>query len=352
MIPGGALLVALFSQSAPGAASEAPAITVRLDVRGVAECTPRTDLAARVSARTPRIRFADDGAVNAEVTVTAAHPGSVVAELILGTSRTEPPRRVAARTCAEAADAIALIIAVTLDPTLKKKAAGDSTPAATGSAPPGPETAYNAVPAPAPKPSAEIAAAKPATPSTVASPAASDRAKAVAPRRQFGVVVAGQTIFGPAPNVMPGPAFYLMAALDRDGAWSPSVFVGAIRVWRDDLSQAGGSASFTLDAASLDACPTRLARARLTVHPCASALVGRMVSSGASTANGISSARPFAVAGAAVTASLGLGNAAQLSLRLGVGATLIRDSYQFGATTFHRADPVTTSASLGIGTRW
>jgi hypothetical protein len=151
---------------------------------------------------------------------------------------------------------------------------------------------------------------------------------------------------------MPGIALYAMAALDRDGVLSPALFLGAIRVWRDDLSQAGGSASFTLDAASVDACPIRLARSALAVHPCASALFGRMDSSAADTGNAISSQRPFALAGAAVTARVGLGSALQFALRLGVGVTLIRDSYQFGSATFHRADPVTTAASLGIGTRW
>jgi hypothetical protein len=351
MIPGGALLVALFSQSAPGAAPEAPVATVRLNVRGAAECTPRSDLTARVAARTPRIRFADDGAVNAEVAVTSARPGNVVAELILGTSRTEAPRRVVARSCAEAADAIALIIAVTLDPTLKQKVAADAPSDATGQTPPASEPANGSVPPPAAKPTAETGAAR-LPPPTVEPPAASPPAPAAGTRREFGAVVAGQTIFGPTPNVMPGIAVYAMAALNRDGAWSPALFLGATHVWRDGLSQSGGSASFTLDAATLDACPIRLARSALTVHPCASALVGRMASSGADTNNGASSARPFALAGAAVTAGFGVAAGLELSLRLGVGVTLIRDSYQFGATTFHRADAVTTSASLGIGARW
>ncbi|HMF42846.1 MAG TPA: hypothetical protein VKQ32_19375 [Polyangia bacterium] len=334
MFPGGALLAALLSQSAPGAAPEAATTTVRLDGRGAAECTPRSDLAARVAARTPRVQFADDGAVHAEVAVTSARPGNVVAELVLGPARAEAPRRVVARSCAEAADAIALIIAVTLDPTLK------------GSAP-----ATSSAPPPAVKPPAEAVVAKPPAPA-VESPARAVATPASATKRRFGVAVAGQTIFGPAPNVMPGIALYVMAALDRGGAWSPALFVGATRVWRDDLSQPGGSASFTLDAASVDACPIRLAGSALTVHPCASALVGRMASSGADTGNGVSTARPFAVAGAAIAARFGVTASIELSLRLAAGVTLIRDSYQFGATTFHRADPVTTSASLGIGTRW
>ncbi|HMF43102.1 MAG TPA: hypothetical protein VKQ32_20655, partial [Polyangia bacterium] len=177
-------------------------------------------------------------------------------------------------------------------------------------------------------------------------------AGASATKRQFGAGLAGQTIFGPAPNVMPGIAVYGKAALDRDTIWSPALFVGATHVWRDGLSQLGGSASFTLDAANLDACPIRLGRSAWTLHPCASALVGRIASSGADTGNATNSARPFAIAGAAVNAGVGLASSVEISLRLGVGVTLIRDSYQFAANTFYRAGAVTTSASLGVGVRW
>jgi len=34
-----------------------------------------------------------------------------------------------------------------------------------------------------------------------------------------------------------------------------------------------------------------------------------------------------------------------------MGATLVRDSFEFGSTIFYQAGPITTSASLGIGAR-
>jgi hypothetical protein len=286
------------------------------------------------------------------VTVTSARAGNVVAELVLGGSRAEPPRRVAARSCAEAADAIALIIAVTLDPTLKRKPAVNATPAVTGSGPPGSRTTTGSTPPPAARPPAETAAEPPATPPSVESRPAPAQTAAAGARRQFGAIVAGQTIFGPAPDVMPGIAVYAMAALNRDAVWSPALFIGATHVWRDGLSQPGGSASFTLDAATVDACPIRLAWSVLTVHPCASALFGRMAASGSDTGNGASAARPFAAAGAAAIAGVSVTTSVEISFRVGVDVTLIRDSYEFGAATFHRADAVTTSTSLGIGARW
>ena len=369
MISGGALLVALFSQSAIGAAPGAIPARARLEVRGAQECTSRSDLAARVAARSPRIQFVDDAAVSARITVTSARPGKVVAELVLGATGATPlPRRVVARSCAEAADGIALIIAVTLDPTLKQRsvvnvpqekttgpgeAGSRAGPDTTGGAGPTPEPAREPTQPPVAKPTAEAAPAKPpAPPATVESPAVSAQAAAGPAKRQLGVYLAGQTIFGPAPSALPGIAAYAMAALNREGAFSPALIVGATHLWRADLSEPDGAASFTLDAASLDACPVRLGGSRLAVRPCASALVGRLTASGSNTAVPASAARPFAALGAAVAAGLGIGARLELSVRLGVGATLIRDAYEFGTAPFHRAERVTTSASLGIGAHW
>jgi hypothetical protein len=149
---------------------------------------------------------------------------------------------------------------------------------------------------------------------------------------------------------MPGIALYVMAALDRDGAWAPALFVGATHVGRADLSEAGGTASFALDAATLDACPLRLRWSRLTARPCASALAGRLSSKGSHTEQGASAARPFGVAGATMTASFG--STVELSARLGVGLTLLRDSYEFANAVFHQNSLFTISASVGIGAHW
>jgi hypothetical protein len=359
MPSGAALSIALLFPSLIGAAGAAPDAApprVRLDVRAP-ECISRSDLAARVGARSPRIQFADDAPISAEVAVRSQRAGNVTAELVLTTAGTEPsPRRVVARSCAEAADAIALIIAVTLDPTEARKREGgeggaSASPEASAGEPPPAPSGGNVVPKPAVVPAGPPVAAAPPTPSpSVQAVVPSPPAPSPTTKRQFGLSAAGQTIFGPAPAVLPGVALYATAALDRDGLWAPALLVGVTHVWRAGLDQPGGKASFTLDAASLDACPLRLRWWRLVTRPCASALVGRLSASGSETDQAASSARPFATAGAAVTA--GIGSPVELALRLGLGVTLIRDSYEFAATPFHRAGRITTSLSLGIGVRW
>jgi hypothetical protein len=340
MTSGGALLIALLLQGPPGgggATAAAAPTRARLDLRGATDCVSRADVAMRVAARTPRVHFVDDAAIYAQVEITSARPGSVIAEMVLATAGAAPaPRRFTARSCGEAADAIALIIAVTLDPTLKR----------TGGEPPDSSAKTGAVPPtakPAGQQTATDANAPPTTVETSAAPATTTT-------RHFGAHLAGQTIFGPAPAVMPGVAVYGMVALDRDGVWAPALFVGVTHVWRNDLAQPGGAASFTLDAGSVDACPLRVGWSRLVARPCASALVGRLAASGTDTEDGASSARPFATAGLALTASLEA--TVVLTARLGVGMTLLRDAYEFGSTTFHRADRITVAASVGAGLRW
>ena len=61
--------------------------------RRASSCAPpptassRGDLAARVAARSPRIQFVDDAAISAQVVLTSARPGNVVAELVLAAAR-------------------------------------------------------------------------------------------------------------------------------------------------------------------------------------------------------------------------------------------------------------------------
>jgi len=51
-----------------------------------------------------------------------------------------------------------------------------------------------------------------------------------------------------------------------------------------------------------------------------------------------------------MTASFG--STVELSARLGVGLTVLRDSYEFGNAVFHQSSLFTISASLGIGVHW
>ncbi len=366
MTSGNALLVALLVPISIGmaqAASEAAMTAAHLEVHATPDCTTRSDLAARVAARSRHIQFVDDdSALAVEAVFAAGRSGSVVGELALsGPGGKLLSRRLRARSCADAADAVALIIAVTLDPTFagdSRALAGVQTETRSLADPSAsPSTAPRARPAaisePIEKPVKQPAerALEKEVPVTANPLVASSPTPPVVARRRVGVHLAGQTIVGPAPSVMPGVAVYVMAGLDRDALWSPVIMVGVTHAWRNGLAEPGGTASFTLDAASLDACALRLRLFFIEARACGSALVGRLSTSGDETSAPATVARPFAVAGAAVVLTAGLGSMVELSARLGAGLTLLRDSYEFAPTIFHRAESITSSASLGLGVR-
>lgn len=365
MTSGTAVLLALLLPVEAGVtavAPEPPVASARLELRAAPDCVARDDLVARVAARSPRIQFVDRAnAVGVEATFTAARSGGVSAEIVLVEPGVKPtPRRMLARSCGEAADAVALIIAVALDPVWVRehRAAAHGAPAVGASAGSsiGASSASPLAAAPIARPAASptdsprelVTKPTPPEPSPVEF---SSPARSVAARRRGGAYLAGQTIWGPAPAVMPGVAIYAIAALDRDDLWSPAMMIGALHAWRNGLVETGGTASFTLDAASLDACALRVQLSVVDVRACGSVLMGRLSASGTNTKAQATSARFFGSAGAAAVLTASLGSTVELSARAGTGMTLVRDSYEFIPTVFHHVSRFTTSASLGIGLR-
>jgi hypothetical protein len=392
----GALLLLSVRQAAAAPAELATA-SARLEVQALPDCTTREELAARITARSRRIHLDDERGTGPTVRAVIAHaPHGAVAELVIvqPDGRTSS-RRLSAASCAEATDAIALIIALTLDP---MSATATASPSASSSASaagrPGPTTPPSSLPqngptppppaanepaprvaeagpprppAPAPSPSPE----NPPRPERRAPPAPSaDReptivapppAPPVATQSRFGGGAAAQEIFGLAPGALPGLGLYLIAGLDREALWSPAIVVAGTHAWSTGLLEPGGTAAFTLDALTLDACALRLHLAPFEARACGTALYGRLSASGSETFSQRSAARPFAAAGGALLFSLELGRVFELSGRFGASASLIRDSFAFTQTqaqgqltpaVFHRTAAVTVAAGLGLGVRF
>jgi hypothetical protein len=315
-----------------------------------------------------------DAALSIEATFTREVAGPVAAVVVMtGRSGNTMARRFRAGSCVEAADAAALIIAVTLDPTAGNEPPGEAGAPADGSpasgaavgpstgakpsqpplpsAPPDQKERVLETPLPADSPPGRKAAEAPPP----AAPAVSITVTPPPPgpaRLRVGGGLRGHLLWGPAPALLLGMGLYAVAALERDALWSPEVVIGALRAGQDGLVEVGGTASFVLVAASVDACPLRAKLSFLAVRACASALAGRLSTSGSATTNAASVNRPFALVGGAVVVGAALGSRLELAARLGVGAPLARDWYLFGGNQFHRSSLVTLDGSLGIGIRW
>ena len=91
---------------------------------------------------------------------------------------------------------------------------------------------------------------------------------------------------------------------------------------------------------------------RLEARLCAAASAGRLAAEGSNTFDPRSVARPFATAGGAARLAVPFGGRVQVGIRLGAGATLWRDAFEFTPEVFHRAASVTLMGALGIGVRF
>lgn len=355
-----ASLAAVLSQGRlPGAAAAEPSPTfasASLELDSNPNCATSTALIARVRARSPRVRFVDDGTgLKIRAQIAELQSGAVRSEVTFASGVGKASvRHVIARNCSLATDAVALIIAVTLDPT----SAAQPEPNATGS-----ETT-----SPSPSEAESTTAGKSSTGPRSVSPTAraahGDEASlepieaprpgtlARAWKGTVGVQLAAEAMAGPGPGFMPAIALETIVGFDRPRLWSPALGVGVHHAFRS-VREAGGRASFTLDAATLDACPIRLAWGVFDARPCASVLLGLLSAYGDDTTNPApKSSRPFWVLGASLVVSADLVRHLSLSGRLSAGANLVRDSYEFRPATFYSVPFITSTASLGVGVRW
>jgi len=386
MAPSVALLMALTTLSSLTAGG-ASATRARLVVDAPARCLTRDDLVRRVKARTPRVDFTDDAMIIAAVAVTAYSPEAQVVQLdLMRPGQQLRPRILKTHTCAKTADAVALILAITLDPTSQisspqsgpeKSAASAEPPAPAPAATPGTHVTVAAPPSDA-GPAATrttassrgprtplaanrpVTAVKPAAPeappilSTAPAPAIAATAGTAPETRkavlELSLSATADTMSGVAPQLLPGFSLVTMLETARDGAWAPALAVGWTHLWRTGMAGAAATASFTLDAGTVDACPLRWRWSKLSLRPCASFLLGRLATRGSGTADDRGAARPFSTAGVSVQARFG--GTVQLTARLGLGVALVRDSYAFGDQVFYRAGFFTPTAALGAGFRW
>jgi hypothetical protein len=332
------------------AETELASPVARLDVESPPSCTTRAELAARVLARAPRVRFVDTGGeLTVRATFVVQASGDVTSEVLFTKQDgSASSRHLVARSCLEAANAVALIVAVTLDPTAvtpDRGARNDEgiTDPGEPTSPAAPESARS-----------EPAPARPKQPDAAAEdPPSAGRGPE---DWRFGAYLSVQALVGPAPKAMPAATVHALLELERSALWSPALFVGFTHAFGTSIgtgaNTSGARAVFTLDAATLDACPLRFELPGFDARACGSALLGRLSAAGRSTYNspGVIG-RPFWVVGGAAVLTAPLGSWLEVSGRAGVGANLLRDSFEFTPVPFHTVGPVTVGVSLGLGAR-
>lgn len=279
-------------------------ISVRL--RAPARCATLEELKLGIARRAPHLDLVDDPAASKQVFADIHRAGgerSVTATLIIERPREATlERSIQAESCDEALEALAFMTAVALDPegASREPAAPEPKGSPTRKPP-----AVHAEPVPAPT--------------------------GWTPFVGGGVHAA----WAVAPAPLLGPELLGGFEMNSESFVSPLVRLGATRVTRKNLQQAGGTAHFTLTTASLDLCPFNVVTSELALRPCGFVTAGMLLAEGIDTLDPQRTWRPWGVIGGSLIGIWTPFAPVRFSLTARLGRPLVRDAFEFEPETFH-----------------
>jgi hypothetical protein len=229
---------------------------VRFDYRAAAGCLDEASFVASVRARTTRARLAHEGerARTFRVRLEATTPASGSVTVIDGT-RAEGTRTVGANTCADAADALSLIVALAIDPRAMTTPMASASPSSATTAAVASSSEPPPLAPPTPAPPAPVPSSRPYEPEKARETTATEARPSPLERHFFGGVdLAAAT--GVAPTTLVGGAPYV--AWRHTGA-SPvglSVRAAFLRIGSGDIHPPGGTgtADLTWTTGRVDGC--------------------------------------------------------------------------------------------------
>jgi hypothetical protein len=281
-----AVVLALFLASAQVVAAEGEPI--HLEYRAFDRCPDESAFEAQVRAHTPRVSFAEAAARTFEVRIDAG-TASVVGRLVVRRAdHVEGTRQIRAPSCDEAAEALALMVALAVDPSAVliapvAKRAGDAGPPPNA----GPETS-NAPPPPPVTMDTGSTAREVEVPRAVAEPGA---------RRTLyvGMDVAVATDVMPSATVGLSP--YAGWSANRRGFIEPGVRLAFVHGSSATAAAAGGTASFEWNVGRADGCLLSWPGGSARLLACGRAEAGVLDASGADVSSPRGATRGWLSAG-------------------------------------------------------
>jgi hypothetical protein len=223
-----------------------PPTSVAMDYQGTPGCPDGAWFIGRVRARTNRVAF--EPGTRSLALLIRVDADALEGRLDLRAPGPDPLVRTArGKTCDEVADALALILAMALDPTVTPSSPAPAAPAA----PPSVQTP------PAEPPRVPVASAPPPVPAPLPPLPSTHQArpKALVVDIGAGPAVAG----GMAPTPSFGGFLFLEVSTKATGPWAPAVIVVAEvdHAPTTHTHENGAYGSFTRGLARLEACPLR-----------------------------------------------------------------------------------------------
>jgi hypothetical protein len=331
---------------------------VFLEYHAPATCENDAQFFARARVRAPRMRLArPDERARMFVVDVEQRGGRTFGRLtVRNPEGRQTVREIEARDCSEAVDALALILALAVNPRAADAPPGAMNPPTEGApraAPPGAPEAAPTAPAPAAQPTAPSAAARAPTPATGPSPAPEAPAVTTSPRDtaswafRAGLSAWGVGAIAPEP-LLGGRASGELLHLATQ-VTAPSFRAAVGYATHAGFVVDGGTAHFEYAGTSLEICPLRLpASGPLVFRPCAMGDLGFVFSRGTDTLDPRGETRPWVALGAGGRLEWALGRRVGLELDAGCTCPIWRDRFLFGSRSFHRVGLASGVVALGF----
>lgn len=333
----GALVVATVALVASWAAADDAEEPIRLDYVAAPGCDARADLVRKIARAAPRARLVDEGETSRRLSVRIVRQGATFrADLVVeGARGTASARTLSTETCEQATRALALAIALSIDPHARVTA---ETAAASEGATEG-DAGEDAAPADA------GADAPPPPPPTRAAPATAPPATEARWAMGVGADADALVLIDGSPSVALG------AHVEWGLAHGARVRGAFRRTFAQDVSVDALGGRFQWTWARLEGCPLRLG-SKVEIVPCALGEIGEIDAEGTGGTSRSARARPWATLGVLgrVQARLGLLVA---SIDLAVAFPINRESFVFAPSPVVYGIPVLVpSLGISLGTEW
>lgn len=361
----GALSITAFALIASGARAEASEPVVEFDAPKT--CASKDDFVSRVRSRTRsgKLTAKDaDAVARLDVKITTRGQRSAAALTVTDARGGTSTRRIAARTCVEAVDGIALVTALTLDPSTPESEAGPGAEAtkpteSTESTKAPAADAKEPAPEPAPTLEESPRAADPKSdqfpklPLTPAKPADKEEVREGLLPSHFAAGFTAMELYGPLPHVIPGLEIGGEGRVEVSRLVDVGFRFGLRIAGGTALDTPQGDATFDWWAIAVGACPGIRSRTdTLSLAACAMYEQGQTHAEGNDTRNPRSSRRGWAALGPALRGRWAIVPRVALEGSVDALLPLARDTFTLGTQEIHEAQAVALRFGAGVAFRF
>ncbi len=334
------------------ASGDEPVEAIRLDVVSSPGCPDAPAFEALVHARTRRALFVPSGVGLRSIEVrmhAGPHPsGSLVlrrGDIVEGT------RSVEAETCADVAEALALVATLAIDPTASSAslvpappASGSAAPPPSSSPAPAPPSAPPSAPAPSPAPLPPTASApRPVTPRRFAPSGPLPHSLWLGADLATAVGVSHDALVGVAPSVG-------WRGATSSSFFVPSVRLGFLRATTGAVTAVDGAASFTWTVGRADGCILSWPPGPAHLVGCARFEAGALQGAGTTVASPRSGNRAWVAAGPLLRGEWVLLSPLFVTADLAAMVHVTEDRFYFYPdTTVYQVPVFGLEAGVGLG---